>query len=54
MIHISTDVLINRPVNEVFAFVADNWFSNLRVWNPDLVESKQTSEFLFGKGNYWP
>ena len=44
MLHIKTSTMINRPVDKVFEFVADNWFTNLHVWNHDLIEIRKTSD----------
>jgi uncharacterized protein YndB with AHSA1/START domain len=48
MMNIEKSVVINRPVEEVFAYVAkgDNWSE----WATELVESRETSEGPVGVG----
>jgi uncharacterized protein YndB with AHSA1/START domain len=41
-------VVINRPIEEVFAFVIDS--ENMSQWMSELVEAKQTSEGPVGLG----
>lgn len=38
MIVIDNSVRIERPIEVVYAFVAESFFQNLKTWNPDLVE----------------
>jgi uncharacterized protein YndB with AHSA1/START domain len=42
------DLVINRPVQEVFAFVSDH--SNDRLWKPFVTESRQISAGPIGVG----
>ena len=51
MIKIETSVLINRPVNEVFAYVAN--LENGQEWQTDVQELRQTSEGPMGVGTVW-
>ena len=51
MIKIETSVLINRPVEEVFAYVAN--LENGGEWQTDVQELKQTSEGPLGVGTVW-
>ncbi|GAH15534.1 unnamed protein product, partial [marine sediment metagenome] len=48
MIKIETSVVINRPIEEVFAFVTD--VEKLSQWSAELVEAKKTSEGSVGVG----
>ena len=48
MVRIEASVVINRPIEEVFAFVSD--FEKSPQWMAELVESKQTSEGPVGVG----
>jgi uncharacterized membrane protein len=48
MIKIENSVLINRPVEEVFAFVAN--VENLPLWAGPVTEAKQISEGPIGVG----
>jgi hypothetical protein len=41
-------IIINRPVNEVFAFVSDH--SNDKLWKPFVTESRQISMGPIGVG----
>jgi uncharacterized protein YndB with AHSA1/START domain len=42
MIRIEQSVVINRPIEEVFAYVTD--IDKMSLWMSELVEAKQTSE----------
>ncbi len=48
MARIEASVVINRPIEEVFAFVTD--FEKAPQWMSELVEAKQTSEGPVGVG----
>jgi uncharacterized protein YndB with AHSA1/START domain len=48
MARIEASVVIDRPIEEVFAFVTD--FEKLPQWMSELVEAKQTSEGPAGVG----
>jgi uncharacterized protein YndB with AHSA1/START domain len=48
MIKIETSIVINRPIEEVFAFVTD--VEKLSQWSAELVEAKKTSEGPVGVG----
>lgn len=48
MATIEASVVINRPIEEVFAFVTD--FKKMPLWMSDLVEAKQTSDSPVGVG----
>jgi uncharacterized membrane protein len=48
MIKIETSVHINRPIEEVFAFIAD--IEKLPLWAGPVTEAKQTSEGPIGVG----
>jgi uncharacterized protein YndB with AHSA1/START domain len=48
MTKVETDVLIQRPVEEVFAYVVDP--ANVAQWAGPVVEAKQTSEGPVGLG----
>jgi len=48
MIQHQVTIHINRPVEQVFAFLADS--KNLRTWQSDLVENKQLTEGSIGVG----
>ncbi len=48
MTKLEESVVINRPTEEVFAFVAD--IENMSQWMSELVEAKQTSEGPVGVG----
>ena len=48
MIKIETSVVINRPIEEVFAFVTD--VEKMPQWSAELVEAKKTSEGPVGVG----
>jgi uncharacterized membrane protein len=48
MTRLETSVVINQPIEEVFAFVAD--FEKSPQWMSELMEAKQTSEGPAGVG----
>ncbi|MFQ5594038.1 MAG: SRPBCC family protein [Anaerolineae bacterium] len=48
MARIEASVVINRPIEEVFAFVTDS--EKMSHWMSELVEAKQTSEGPVGVG----
>jgi uncharacterized membrane protein len=48
MTKLEVSVVIDRPIEEVFSFVAD--FENSPQWMAELVEAKQTSEGSVGVG----
>jgi hypothetical protein len=41
---------VARPREDVFAFVADGYFENVRRWDPDLVEVTPLGEGVMGLG----
>jgi uncharacterized protein YndB with AHSA1/START domain len=51
MIDRSDSVAINRPVEEVFAYVTDT--SNDPAWHTDVLEARKTSEGPIGLGTTW-
>jgi uncharacterized protein YndB with AHSA1/START domain len=51
MIDRSDSVTINRPVDEVFAYVTDT--SNDPAWHTDVLEAQKTSEGPIGLGTTW-
>jgi uncharacterized protein YndB with AHSA1/START domain len=51
MIDTSDSVTINRPVDEVFAYVTDT--SNDPAWHTDILEVRKTSEGPIGTGTTW-
>jgi uncharacterized protein YndB with AHSA1/START domain len=51
MIDGSETVMINRPVEEVFAYVTDT--SNDPAWHTDILEARKTSEGPIGMGTTW-
>lgn len=51
MIDTSESVTINRPVEEVFAYVTDT--SNDPAWHTDILEARKTSEGPIGMGTIW-
>jgi uncharacterized membrane protein len=51
MLKIETSVVINRPVDEVFAFTTN--FENQPKWQSRLLEVKKTSEGPIGVGTTW-
>ena len=50
MIVSTHSVRIERPIEAVYAFVADGFFQNLKTWNPDLVEMKPLGDGIIKKG----
>jgi len=42
MIHIEESIIINRPIEEVFAFMSET--KNLPLWQTDVVESRHAPE----------
>src|SRR5215470_14468986 len=42
MIHIEESIVINRPIEEVFAFTSET--KNLPLWQTDVVEARHTPE----------
>ena len=48
MLKLEKSVVINRPIEEVFAFMTD--FENATQWMSELVECKRTSEGPVGMG----
>jgi hypothetical protein len=42
MIHIEESIIINRPIEEVFAFTSET--KNLPLWQTDVLEARQTPE----------
>ncbi len=48
MIRIEASVVVNRPIEEVFAFVSD--MANAPQWSAEVVEAKKTSEGPVGTG----
>ena len=42
MIHIEESIIINRPIEEVFAFTSET--KNLPLWQTDVVEARHTPE----------
>jgi uncharacterized protein YndB with AHSA1/START domain len=51
MIDSSDSVTIQRPVEEVFAYVTDT--SNDPAWHTDVLEARKTSEGPIGLGTTW-
>ena len=51
MIDTSDSVTINRPIEEVFAYVTDT--SNDPAWHTDALEARKTSEGPIGMGTVW-
>jgi carbon monoxide dehydrogenase subunit G len=47
--HVSKSVFIPKPVDDVFAYLAD--FSNTAEWDPGVAEATQTSEGAVGLGS---
>jgi uncharacterized membrane protein len=43
-------VVISRPVEDVFAFTAGNYFANCAQWSADVVEIQPTSQGPMGVG----
>ena len=50
MIVCENSVRIDRPVEAVFAYVAQGFFKNLKAWNPDLVELVPEGDQIVRKG----
>ena len=48
MIRIEASAVVNRPIEEVFAFVSD--MANATQWSAEVVEAKKTSEGPVGAG----
>ena len=48
MAKVEASFIVNRPVEDVWKFVADP--SNIPKWNPQILEVKQTSEGPLGVG----
>src|SRR5215472_9715440 len=42
MIHIEESIVINRPIEEVFAFTSET--KNLPLWQTDVLEARHTPE----------
>jgi uncharacterized protein YndB with AHSA1/START domain len=51
MVDTSDRVTINRPIEEVFAYVTDT--SNDPAWHTDILEARKTSEGPVGVGTRW-
>jgi uncharacterized protein YndB with AHSA1/START domain len=51
VIDTSDSVTINRPVEEVFAYVTDT--ANDPAWHTDVLEARKTSEGPIGMGTTW-
>lgn len=51
MVDISDTITINRPVEEVFAYVVD--VTNDPSWHTDVIEARKTSEGPIGVGTSW-
>jgi uncharacterized protein YndB with AHSA1/START domain len=51
MIDRSDTITINRPIEEVFAYVTDT--SNDPAWHTDVLEARKTSEGPIGMGTRW-
>jgi uncharacterized membrane protein len=51
MIKIELSVVINRPIEEVFDFTTN--LDNASLFQPDVLESKQTSDGPIGVGTTW-
>ena len=51
MIDRSDSITINRPVAEVFAYVADT--ANDPAWHTDILEARKTSDGPIGTGTTW-
>jgi hypothetical protein len=50
MVKVNHSVTVARPVEDVFAFVANNYFQNAAKWNPSLITLKQTIPGPMGVG----
>jgi uncharacterized protein YndB with AHSA1/START domain len=51
MIDVANSITINRPVEEVFAYVTDT--ANDPAWHTDILEARKTSEGAIGTGTTW-
>jgi uncharacterized protein YndB with AHSA1/START domain len=51
MVDRSDSIMIDRPVEEVFAYVTD--VTNDPSWHTDVLEAKKTSEGPIGMGTIW-
>ena len=51
MIRAESSVLIQRPVEAVFQFVAVDFFENYRNWSPEVVELEKTSAGALCRGS---
>lgn len=51
MVDRSDSIMIGRPVEEVFAYVAD--VTNDPAWHTDIVEARKTTEGPVGMGTVW-
>ena len=51
MVRMETSIVINRPLEEVFAFTAN--FENQPKWQSRLLEVRKTSEGPIGVGTTW-
>jgi hypothetical protein len=50
MIRVEASVLIERPVEDVFRFVAVDFFDNYRKWSPEVAKLEKTSLGPIGIG----
>lgn len=51
MVDVSTSITINRPVEDVFAYVTD--VTNDPEWHTDALEARKTTEGPIGLGTRW-
>ncbi len=51
MVDRSDSIMIDRPVEEVFAYVAD--VTNDPAWHTDILEARKTTEGPVGSGTVW-
>jgi uncharacterized protein YndB with AHSA1/START domain len=51
MVDVSDTITINRPVEDVFAYVTD--VTNDPTWHTDVLEARKTSEGPIGMGTIW-
>jgi uncharacterized protein YndB with AHSA1/START domain len=51
MVDRSDSILIDRPAEEVFAYVAD--VTNDPSWHTDILEARKTTEGPVGMGTFW-
>lgn len=51
MIETSKSITIDRPIEEVFAYVTDT--SNDPAWHSDILEARKTSKGPIGRGTTW-